>query len=198
MNMQELIMTIIKRAAVFMILAQAVIHFRPNPSYEKYFRFLAGIMTAVILALPMLEWLKSGIGGQYQAALAAYTERLEEAAAQGNEEENTPVQTYLFTMEEEIKSKLNNSLSDTEYCVESVKLKGVLENGSVVQEGESRLFVILRPKNTGISTITVDKIEVMGKSDGEEEERRRERAFGSRIAAFLGMEEDGVEVKIVE
>ena len=47
--MNDYLMEIMKRTSVFMILAQAVIHFRPNPSYEKYFKFLAGVMTIVIL-----------------------------------------------------------------------------------------------------------------------------------------------------
>ena len=32
--MNDYLMEIMKRTSVFMILAQAVIHFRPNPSYE--------------------------------------------------------------------------------------------------------------------------------------------------------------------
>ena len=52
---------ILKRASVFMILAQAIIHFRPSPVYEKYIRFLAGIMTAVILFLPMMEVFRKGV-----------------------------------------------------------------------------------------------------------------------------------------
>lgn len=38
--MEEYVMEIIRRTSVFLILAQAVVHFRPNPSYEKYFKFL--------------------------------------------------------------------------------------------------------------------------------------------------------------
>ena len=54
--MEEYVMEIIRRTSVFLILAQAVVHFRPNPSYEKYFKFLVGIMTIVIFLIPILEF----------------------------------------------------------------------------------------------------------------------------------------------
>ena len=79
--MEDYLMSIMKRASIFMILSQALIHFRPNPSYEKYLKFLAGIMTTVILIIPVLEWSRSGITEQYSICLEQYRERLQEISS---------------------------------------------------------------------------------------------------------------------
>jgi len=217
--MEEHVMSIMKRATVFMIVAQAVLHFRPNASYEKYFRFLTGIMTVVILVMPMMEVVRSGISQEYEARLEDYMERLQEAVREDITIDMSPSQAYLATMEREIKSKLNNNMGDEKYTVDSVEME--------VQPGEEeadayRLKITLRPKQSGVSEIKVDKIEVAGggqerdggvegdraevgqsagsESDqGAEEERAPEsERLREAFARLLEIERERVEVNIIE
>lgn len=48
------------RAGIFMICAQAIIHFRPNESYEKYLKLLMSIMVLIQLFVPIGSFLFGG------------------------------------------------------------------------------------------------------------------------------------------
>lgn len=56
------------RTGIFMICAQAVVHFRPQESYEKYLKLLISVMVLVQLFLPVGSFLLGG-GGQEAAEL---------------------------------------------------------------------------------------------------------------------------------
>ena len=62
----EFIFQAICRIGIFMICVRAVIYFRPNESYEKYLRLLAGILIMIQLFLPVGRLLL-GRGGQEAA-----------------------------------------------------------------------------------------------------------------------------------
>lgn len=125
-------MTIIKRASVFMLLAQSFIHFRPSPSYEKYFKFLVGIMTTVIFTVPLLELLQRGTIQEYQQRAAYHMDRLKELSERQLSGQDftawetssmlSPVDSYLATSEWEIKARLNNYESKQGLTVKDVKL----------------------------------------------------------------------------
>lgn len=144
--MEEYLLTIMKRASIFMILAQALIHFRPNPSYEKYFRFLTGIMTVVILVIPIMELFHSGIGGEYEASMKAYERKVREEMFSELESEQilassaSSEQLYLTEVEKEIKSKLNNYTEQEGFSVENVEIQWQenLDEGEASGENDSR------------------------------------------------------------
>ncbi len=54
------------RVGIFMICAQAMIHFRPQEAYEKYLKLLVSIMVLIQLFLPVGSFLLGG-GGQQAA-----------------------------------------------------------------------------------------------------------------------------------
>lgn len=197
--MEDYIMTIMKRASIFMILSQALIHFRPNPSYEKYFKFLAGIMTVVIFVIPFMELLRSGMMEKYQACVDEYTAYLEEVSSRQLTVEMTPSQSYLRMMEEEIKKKLNNDTIIEGYEAKRVELLGISGDGEIAEE-DCRIKIYVSSIDTEISPIRIDKIGL------QDDNGRQENAGGSgagkeftqRAAQILGMEEDRVEVVIDE
>ena len=55
------------RTGIFMICAQAMVHFRPHESYEKYLKLLVSVMVLIQLFLPIGS-LFTGIKGQSAAA----------------------------------------------------------------------------------------------------------------------------------
>lgn len=199
--MEEYIMTIMKRASIFMILAQALIQFRPNPSYEKYLKFLAGIMTVVILVIPVMELFHRDIAEQYEAYMDQYMERLQEASGQELSIAATPSQTYFYTLEEKIKTKLNNYASENGYCVESAEIWGISENGKMQEEDGYKIKLRLLPEKREISTVKVDKIKLQGENPDAEKipaDTAEEAALRKEMSDLLGIEEDKVEVEIVE
>lgn len=51
--MKNVLFQAICRMGIFMICAQAILHFRPNESYEKYLKLLVSIMVLIQLFLPV-------------------------------------------------------------------------------------------------------------------------------------------------
>lgn len=67
------------RVGIFMICAQAIVHFRPQETYEKYLKLLVSIMVLIQLFLPVGSLL-FGDGGQETAqALEQFKQELEES-----------------------------------------------------------------------------------------------------------------------
>lgn len=46
---------IIRNVGIFIIFAQAVVHFRPKASYEKYLKVLVSIIVLVMLMIPCFQ-----------------------------------------------------------------------------------------------------------------------------------------------
>jgi len=46
---------LIRKVGIFIICAQAIVHFRPDDSYEKYLRMLVSIIVLVMILLPVLK-----------------------------------------------------------------------------------------------------------------------------------------------
>lgn len=205
--MEDYLLTVMKRASIFMVLAQAVIHFRPNPSYEKYFRFLVGIMTVVILAVPMMELTRSGIDVRYEESLKAYERRVEEALSGQSVDALVSRDLYLSEMEGEIKTKLNNYTKQKGYSVDTVTIMweeegdalsglqiALVRDGDPDPEKEEIAIepVQIAPVRTSEEASKEDSDEASDKYLSEAEKLR------SGIAQELSVGEEKVEVKIVE
>ncbi len=199
-------MAIMKRASIFMILAQALIHFRPNPSYEKYVKFLAGIMTIVILVIPIMELFQDGAAERYDEYLLQYMERLqeisgEEAAADMDIE---PSRTYIGMVEKEIKTKLNNYEFQDGYRVKSVEIQGILQDGNAAEE-DCHIKIVLTSGGNHIAEVKIDQIklqETTSENDDEQEQDGQEENKISKLrqelAGLLGTDEDQLEVEVIE
>lgn len=53
--MFDSILEIIKKAGIFLILAQTVLHLCVSETYEKYIKMLVGIITAILLIFPVID-----------------------------------------------------------------------------------------------------------------------------------------------
>ena len=177
--MEEYLMTLIKKTSIFMILAQAFIHFRPSAVYEKYFKFLIGIMTTVILVIPVMELFHSGTLIEYQEKLHYYMEELEKVATQELPEAVSPETEYLSIMSEEVKTRLNKMLLEEGYQLKDVE---------ITEEGMIKLLLVSIGKEN--SDIQIPEI-TLSKSNEEKDLERR-------AMEVLELETDGVEVEIVE
>lgn len=58
--MRNILFETICRIGIFMICAQAVIHFKPKQSYEKYLKLLVSVMVLIQLFLPVGSFLLGG------------------------------------------------------------------------------------------------------------------------------------------
>ncbi len=63
---------------IFMICAQAVVHFRPQEAYEKYLKLLVSAMVLIQLFLPVSRFLFRGGGGDLEQKTQEFLEGLNE------------------------------------------------------------------------------------------------------------------------
>ena len=83
--MQNILFQTICRVGIFMICAQAIIHFRPRESYEKYLKLLVSVMILIQLFLPVGRFLMGEGMEQTLEGLELFRVQLEqemESAAQ--------------------------------------------------------------------------------------------------------------------
>lgn len=89
------------KTGIFMICAQAIAHFRPNESYEKYFKLLVSIMILIQIFIPLGNFLvgfgSSEVSGQLSGLQASLEQGMEEAREQA---ERTDKMLEEMTLEE--------------------------------------------------------------------------------------------------
>ncbi len=76
--MRNALFQAICKVGIFMICAQAIIHFRPREAYEKYLKLLVSVMILIQLFLPFGGFLLGESVGETAERLALFRERLEQ------------------------------------------------------------------------------------------------------------------------
>lgn len=74
------------RVGTFMICAQAIVHFKPNESYEKYLKLLVSVMILIQLFLPLGSLFVKGDRQETARQLEAFRESLEEGMRYAEEQ----------------------------------------------------------------------------------------------------------------
>ncbi len=72
-----LFLNTVKQVGIFIICAQAVMHFKRNESYEKYLKLLVSMMVMVQLLIPVFSMFKAGSADGFSDRIAAYSKQLE-------------------------------------------------------------------------------------------------------------------------
>lgn len=85
--MLEGLLSSIRQIGVFMICAQALIHFKPKGSYEKYLKLLVSAMILVQLLSPIAALLIGGEGQSLEERIAAYSASFEQGLGEAALEE---------------------------------------------------------------------------------------------------------------
>lgn len=195
---------IMKRASIFMILAQTILYFRPQESYEKYLRFLIHLLLIAVLFFPVVDLLNHSAGSRMQSSLAAYTRQMEQLMdgvesieIEGFVQDNS----YISTLSEEVKIRLNNYSEQTGYLVKSVEIEGIRQTKEMDSGSEVKLYITVTTSSDAVSTIKVDKVKCTGNTVEKEENdrksripREQEQRLKAQYAQILGMEQSDLEV----
>lgn len=99
--MRSALFQAICRTGIFMICAQAIVHFRPQESYEKYLKLLVSAMILLQLFLPLGSFL-AGIGGEAaMGQLDSFRKSLEQSMEETRKQaEETDAMLERMTLEE--------------------------------------------------------------------------------------------------
>lgn len=206
----------IRRIGVFMIAAQTVIHFAAGKQYEKYMKIIAGVIVLLQFLSPFVSSSEE-ILAKWQGQIGRVMEQTK--SSHGNWQGmpyavESLEKTALRKSEEEIKSKLNDVISDKNVQVTDVSID--LEENAGSNEWDFQCIRVtvqrLEPTKEKIvqegtrQAIRIDKVTVGGEASlGNmlEEEQERETGFrqGARsqeyrelFAQTMGIAQDRVEV----
>lgn len=214
--MNELI-ELIKRIGIFMIAAQAVLHFAPGQKYEKYIKLIIGTLILLQFATPMsgiLSRAETDWDGKLSEMEALFgesglTEEMESAP--------TAADVLVDNLENEMKSRLNQSISEEPYTVSNVQvhMKSLDEDGSRQYELEKVRVVVYwnadktQMDNAVVEKIQIDKIDVSMNTEERQEDaetgekqlfRGESEELAERLrvqfARLLGLEEEIMEVSV--
>lgn len=182
----------IREIGIFIIAAQAVVHFAPGKQYEKYIKSISGVIILVLFLKPFVQL----AGGQWQAP-SAVLERLQEAgklseisvdpaAADGG------VETAVTgRMEKEIADRLNRELAADTCLVKEVELS--LKEGTEDSKEDAfyTVRIVMGERPAGREVIAVEEISV-GVPETKED---AQEAYRQHFAELLDLEPERVEVR---
>ena len=144
MNMVENI----RRIGIFMIAAQTVMHFVAGKQYEKYIKIITGVIILLLFISPF-----ASPSGNPAIDWQEEIERMEQQIQSHMQQEIpyvvSPVETVaLQQIEEEIKARLNDIVSDRDCSVADVVIELEETNGNIGAGKDVRNLVFQRVKVT--------------------------------------------------
>ena len=182
----------IREIGIFMIAAQAVVHFAPGVRYEKYIKSISGVIILLLFLKPFLQ-LSGGKWEEPQQIFAEMAEWTEMPALPETTRVTSAADTAAARMEEEIQKLLNQELAKENRLVKRVVVR-LGEGQSLMQEEQMPCVEISIGQKEEKSLIVVEEITIGGTEDPEKTEE--ERAYRQRFAGLLGIPEENVEVRM--
>lgn len=183
----------IREIGIFMIAAQAVVHFAPGRQYEKYIKSVSGIIILLLFLKPVLQ-IAGSAWEEPQALLEKWEELTDMPDFSEKLQTDGVTEEVVSRMAAEIKERLNRELHADAYVVSRVSIRFTQEangqTGALLPEVE--IWMKERAKEEESGQSGVSKI-VIGKSleaAGDE----FLSSYRTRFAVLLGMEEERVEV----
>lgn len=181
----------IREIGIFMILAQAVVHFAPGKQYGKYIKSISGVIILLLFLKPFVQL----AGGEWQPP-SDILDRVKEGAKlpefSALQSERGVEDAVKRRMEGEIETLLNLELAGDSCMVRQVELN--LTEGAE-SSGEEPFFtveVVIGDRRSQGGEIVVEEISV---GAGQEREEEAPEAYRQRFAEVLKMEKERVEVR---
>lgn len=183
----------IREIGVFMIAAQAVVHFAPGRQYEKYIKSVSGIIILILFLKPVLQ-LAGAAWEEPQVLLEKWMDMTDMPDVSVNVQADSVAGEVASRMERELTERLNRELEGDTYFVSRVSIRLIqdpeAETGTFLPE----ITVFLRERAKEESgLIGIEEI-VIGQPQ-ETETGEPFLSYRSRFAALLEMEEERVEVR---
>lgn len=182
----------IREIGVFMIAAQAVVHFAPREQYERYIKSISGVIILLLFLKPFLQ-----MTGEKWEEPDTILQRMTEFTELPAFPEAVPItgagDAVVTQMEEEIKALLNRELEEESCYVQRVAVR-FDEGQTLAQEGQPPSVEIELGQKEEKRLIVVEEIAI-GETTGSEE-RETARAYRRRFACLLGIPEENVEVRV--
>lgn len=183
----------IREIGVFMIAAQAVVHFAPGRQYEKYIKSVSGIIVLILFLKPVLR-LAGAAWEEPQVLLEKWADLTDMPDVSVNVQADGVAEEVASRMERELTERLNRELTGDAYFVSRVSIRLILDPEAETGTFLPEITVFLRERAKEESgLIGIEEI-VIGQPQ-ETETGEPFLSYRSRFAALLEMEEERVEVR---
>lgn len=144
----------IRSIGIFMIIAQTVIHFAAGEKYEKYLKIISGVIVLLLFISPFVSSSEEITAG-WQAQMAEMMKRLEQIDATGQYGNPSGIsfgvknvqETAQEKIEEQLRSRLDELVTDTDCRVTGVEIQLVESDG----EGQEFSCVRVMMQDIGIT-----------------------------------------------
>lgn len=182
----------IREIGIFMIAAQAVVHFAPGVRYEKYIKSISGVIILLLFLKPFLQ-LSGGKWEEPEQILAKMAELTEMPAFPETTQIASATDAAAARMEEEVQKLLNQELAEINCYVKRVVVR-LGEGQALTQEDQVPFVEVLIGQKEEKSLIVVEEITI-GET-AEPDKLEEEQVYRQRFAGLLGIPEENVEVKM--
>ncbi|MDE7233294.1 MAG: stage III sporulation protein AF [Lachnospiraceae bacterium] len=182
----------IREIGIFMIAAQAVVHFAPGDRYEKYIKSISGVIILLLFLKPFLQ-LSGGEWEEPEQILDKMAELTELPVFPEMTQITSATDAAAARMEEEIQKLLNQELAEENRYVKKVVVR-LGEGQSLMQEEQMPFVEVSIGQKEEKSLIVVEEITI-GETAGSER-TEEEQSYRQRFAGLLGIPEENVEVRM--
>lgn len=181
----------IRQIGIFMIAAQAVIHFAPGKQYEKYIKSVSGMIILLLFLKPFLQL--AGVSWEDPQVLL---EKMEELTDMPDISEGTVESAddkVARRLEKEVEELLNRDLEGEDYTVKNVSVRLCQEPGTGTLLSVVEVDMAEKGGKSEEREIAIDRIAVGKQPDPVS--REAEAVYKKRFAKLLGIGEERMEVR---
>lgn len=190
----------VKQIGIFMICAQAILHFKPSAKYEKYLKLLISVMVLVQILVPIVDFFSGKASEEFYARMESIQEEISHEMEQ-LELENAMKEDILVEIEQEIKTKINNVASKYELAVTYIQVQQTeMAEKLVIYVQEKEKMQGISIQNIHIESINSEgNISSMELTEQEElREKEKLQMLSKEISVELGVSEEEIEVRWYE
>ncbi len=184
----------IRQIGIFMIAAQAVVHFAPGRQYEKYIKSVSGIIILLLFLKPVLQ-LAGAAWEEPQALMEKWEELTDMPDFSVKTQTGGVTKEVIARMESEVRDRLNRELTGEVYFVNRVSIRLVPDPGAEAGVLLPEITVFLREKAGEEESGQIEIEEIVIGQLRETDTGEPFLSYRSRFAALLEMEEERVEVR---
>ncbi|MDE5939349.1 MAG: stage III sporulation protein AF [Lachnospiraceae bacterium] len=184
----------VREIGIFMIAAQAAIHFAPGKQYERYIKSVSGMIILLLFLKPVLQ-LAGDVWEEPQILLEKWEEFTDMLDFSEGVQTEGVTGEVVSRMAAEIKERLNRELQEDTYFVSRVSVRFTRERDAETETllPEVEIWMKGRAEEEESGRIGIEEIVI-----GQPQELVQDMSFSdyrTRFAALLGMEEERVEVR---
>lgn len=181
----------IREIGIFMVAAQAVVHFSPGRQYEKYIKSISSVIILLLFLRPLFT-LAGGVWEEPGELLKRMEEEIEIPAFPAAVKKEDIEDALLQQAQKEIVTTLDQTLAAKDYTAKSVSLR-IAGDKDAAGEDEAPVVEVVIGKREAENRIIVEPVTV-GEA-GMEETEEALMSCRRECAAALGIPEENVEVR---